>query len=148
MSLLSNIVTSQFTKSERWLKLYRIIHHLFLKEEFIHTVDYNLMVTQMNARITELEVKLLTELTSRDLRFATHFHIAPQAPVGTLPTLPPTILYKNTLAPTKPVVPVTTAMQAADAALMATGPAQAPLADGISPDELRANSTIIADIGF
>lgn len=147
MSLLSNIVTSQFTKSERWLKLYRIIHHLFLKEEFIHTADYQVMVTQMNARITTLEAMLNVELAkvATALVAHTHAYVNVAAPAITGPAVPS---YIPALQPTPIVVPTTAGMQAMDATLMATGPAQAPLADGISPDELRANSTIIADIGF
>lgn len=150
MALPSNFSTSQITKSERWLKLYRTIHHLFLKDEFIHVADYNQMVTEMNTRITELETKLTVELTKLALGLSTHIHMAPQAPAGTLPTTPPTAplpVYSPGLSPTKPVVPVTTGMQTADSALMATGPAVAPLSEGMSAQEISANTTIISDIG-
>jgi hypothetical protein len=154
MSLLSNVVSSQFTKSERWLKLYRTIHHMFLKEEFIHKVDYELMVTQMNARITAVEAaanaSIATTVTAVNAMMASHIHIVPQAPAGALPS-GPAISVPAVVPPPPPsplVKTVTTAMQAADNLLMGTGPATAPLADGISPDEMRATNTIMTDIGI
>lgn len=149
MSLLNNIVSSQFTKSERWLKLYRTIHHLFLKDEFIHKKDYEQMLRDMNTRMQSLETGLMQELTKVQLGLATHFHMVPQAPTGTLPSAPPASPpYTSTFKVTQPIVPVTIGMDAQDAALMGTGPAKAPLADGIAPDQATANSTIIADIGI
>lgn len=144
-----NLITSQVTKSERWTKLYRMIHHLFLKDEFIHIEDYNKMVNEMNARITALETSLQAELKKIQLGLSTHFHIAPQAPSGAIPTQPPSKPpYTSAYKATKAVVPVTVAMQKTDMSLMATGPATAPLADGTSPDQSLANSTIAADIGI
>lgn len=149
MSLPSvNILASQFTKAERWLKLYRTIHHLFLKDEFVHITDYNQMVSEMNARITAVEASNKAELSKIQAGLSSHFHMVPQSPSGTLPSQPPAgVPYTAAPQPSKPVVPVRTAMEMHDAALMSTGPAKAPLADGISPDQLSANSTIISDIG-
>ena len=150
MSLPSaNIIKSQVTKSERWLKLYRTIHHLFLKDEFVHVTDYTKMVAEMNARIAAVEAKSTAELAKVAAGLASHFHLVPQAPSGTLPSAPPAAPpFVATPQPSKPVVIDKTAMEAYDAALMATGPAQAPLADGIAPDQTLANTTIVADIGF
>lgn len=150
MSSLDNIIPSQVTKAERWTKLYRSIHSLFLKDEFIHIKDYNQMVTEMNARITELETKLTAELAKLATGLSAHFHMAPQAPTGTLPTTPPIAplpVYAPAYVPTKPVTPVTIGMEARNAQLLGLGPATAPLAGGISQDELLANTTIKADIG-
>jgi len=145
-----NIVTNQVSTKERWLKLYRKIHNMFLKDEFIHIVDYNKMVTEMNARFAELETKLTAELTKVQVGLATHIHNAPQAPAGTLPTTPPILPlppYQMAYAPTKPIVPVTTAMQQTDLALQATGPGVAPLGDGLSVTAELASTTAISDIG-
>ena len=147
MALNSNFATSKVAPQERWLKLYRKIHNLFLKDEFIHTVDYNQMVTEMNARITELETKLVTELAARDAAYATHFHLAPQAPTGQLPTLPPTVPYVHSLTPTKPVVPVVTAMTQTDAAYQAMGPAFAPIGDGLGVEATLATTTSQSEVG-
>ena len=143
-----NIVASQITKSERWTKLYRVIHHLFLKDEFIHIEDYNKMVNEMNARISALEASLQAELAKIQAGLSTHIHMVPQAISGVLPSQPAAAPpYTSAYQPTKAVVPVTVAMQRTDLKLMATGPAKAPLADGVAPDKALANSTIIADIG-
>lgn len=148
MSLPSaNIIASQFTKSERWLKLYRTLHHLFLKDEFVHITDYNQMVQEMNARIQAVEAKSTAELAKVSAALLTHVHgyASPGGPSMTAPAAP---VFQPTPQPSAPVVPVRTAMEAYDASLMATGPAKAPLADGLAPDQLTANSTIVADIGF
>lgn len=148
MGLNSNFVTSKIAPQERWLKLYRKIHNLFLKQEFIHTADYNQMVSEMNARITQLEAGLQAELTKINVGLATHIHIAPQAPTGSLPTSPPPVTpYIAAYAPTKPVVPVTTAMAAADSALQAMGPAFAPIGDGLGIEATTATTTSQSEVG-
>lgn len=148
MALPSNFSTSQITKSERWLKLYRTIHHLFLKDEFIHIADYNKMVTEMNTRITELEAKLTKELTAIALGLSLHVHSSTAPGQPTSPPIAPVPAYAPGFAPTKPVIPVTTAMQTTDSTLMAIGPAVAPLSEGISAQEIAANTAIITDIGI
>lgn len=153
MSLPSaNIIKSQITKSERWFKLYRTIHHLFLKDEFVHITDYTKMVAEMNARIAAVEATSTAELAKVATGLATHVHPVTtaggptnQAGIAAPAVAPPFIAVP---APSKPVIIDKTAMEAYDAALMSTGPAQAPLADGIAPDQLLANTTIISDIGF
>jgi hypothetical protein len=145
----ANILASQVTKSERWTKLYRMIHHLFLKSEFIHIEDYNQMVKEMNTRIATIESKMNTELAKIQAGLASHIHMVPQAIAGTLPSLPPSAPpYTATPQPTNPVVPVTIAMERTDAMYMSMGPALAPLASGVAPDQLTANQTIISDIGI
>lgn len=142
------IISSRFATQERWLKLYRKIHNLFMKDEFIHVVDYNQMVTEMNARITLLETALQVELAKIQVGLAAHIHNAPQAPGGILPTTPPAAPpYTTGYSPTKPVVPVTVAMKAFDAALQATGPAMAPIPATISADDAQAAIQARTDIG-
>lgn len=154
MSSLDNIIPSQVTKAERWTKLYRSIHSLFLKDEFVHIDDYKQMVTEMNARIAMVEANANASITAAvaalQAAIIGHFHVAPQAPAGALPTglgtitVPPVV---TPPVPTKQVTPVTIAMEARNAQLLGLGPATAPLAGGVAQDELLANTTIKTDIG-
>jgi hypothetical protein len=146
----ASIITSQITKDQRWDKLYRIIHHLFLRKEFVHIDDYNLMIQQLNARITAVEaaanasIASLTAFTNANIIAHTHTITAPgsQSAPG-LPILP---IVLPPPPPTPIPMPVTTAMIAKDNLLMAAGPALAPLSGGVSPDQLRADLDINADI--
>jgi hypothetical protein len=143
-----NIVASLFTLDERWTKLYRTIHHLFLRKEFIHIQDYNFMVQEMNNRISVIETKLNTELQKIALGMMTHVHPSPPAPVNPVITGPVAAApYTPGFSPTPLVKPQTTFMEQADAVLQSLGPAQAPLADGIAPDQLQANTKIRSTIG-
>lgn len=143
-----NVLASQVTKSERWTKLYRVIHHLFLKDEIVHVDDYKKMLSELNKRIDQLNKKLDANLTNLKVQFDTHNHIAPQAPSGAIPTQPPLVKLTVDKTPIAPVVYVDAALKAQDAKQMATGPAKAPLANGSSPDQILANSTIASDIGI
>lgn len=147
---LANIVTSQITKDQRWDKLYRIIHHLFLRKEFVHIKDYNLMIEQLNTRISMVEananasIAALTLSTNLAIIGHTHTITAPGNPSG--PGLP---IVPATVTPPPPSIiptPTTAAMVLEDAKLMAFGPALAPLSGGIHPDQLRADSSISSDI--
>lgn len=145
-----DIISSQITKSERWTKLYRTIHHLFLKDEFVHIEDYNKMVQEMNARILQVETNanasISAAVTAIQTAIVGHTHgtgVGPSGP-GIIPA-PPLV---TPPAPAPSVVPVTIAMQRTDAKYMSIGPAKAPLSSGIQPDQLMANSQIISDIGI
>jgi hypothetical protein len=142
-----NMLSSQITKSERWSKLYRIIHHLFLRNEIVHVEDYKTMLSELNKRIDQLNKKLDLNIANVKTLFDSHIHMAPQAPSGTLPTQKPLVPITVDKTPVAPVVYVDTALRAQDARQMATGPATAPLAEGVAPDQALANSTIVADIG-
>jgi hypothetical protein len=149
-----SIISSQITKSERWTKLYRTIHHLFLKDEFVHIEDYNKMVKEMNARILQVETNanasISAAVTAIQATVIGHNHIAPQAPAGALPTGPGIIVTPPIVTPPAPaptVIPVTIAMQRTDAQYMSMGPAKAPLSSGSQPDQLMANTQIVSDIG-
>ena len=151
----ANLLPSQITKSQRWDKLYRIIHHLFLKHEFVHIDDYNKMVKEMNARIQMVEANanasIAAAVAALQATIIGHFHPAPQAPAGIIPTGPGVIVAPAIVTPPPPsveVVPVTIAMEREDAKLMAKGPALAPLAGGVHPDQSLAEITIRSDIGF
>lgn len=143
-----NILASQVTKSERWTKLYRIIHHLFLKNEIVHVDDYKTMLGELNKRIDQLNKKLDSNLTNMKAQFDSHTHVAPQAPSGAIPTQPPVVPLTVDQTPIAPVTYVDAALKAQDARQMATGPATAPLADGVSPEQTLANSTVVSDIGI
>jgi hypothetical protein len=142
------IVTSRTATQERWLKLYRKIHNLFMKDELIHVDDYKKMIEDLNRRISELEQTVQKELTSIQAGLSSHIHIAPQAPGGALPTQPPSAPpYTSAFKPTKPIVPVNAAMQKYDALLQKTGPATAPIPAAASADDARTAAQLRADIG-
>lgn len=150
MLLLNEVTSSQITKAERWVKLYRTIHHLFLREEFIHKNDYAQMMTEMNARITAIEALMTSELSKVAAALVSHTHPVvtnggPTTQAGIAGPSP--AVFTPAPQPTKPPVPATIHMEAADAFLVGLGPAQAPLSDGMSADKLRANTTILTDIG-
>lgn len=147
MPLLDDFAASQYTKGERWRKLYRVIHHLFLKDEFIHIDDYKKMVNDMNNRIKDLEQKVNTELRNIQSGLSSHFHQAPQAPSGILPTKPPEAPpYTATTISTNEVIVDNSKMLKKDNELMLQGPAKAPLADRSGAQEQLANATIQSDI--
>lgn len=152
-----DIASSQVTKAERWSKLYRTIHHLFLRSEFVHIEDYNKMVSEMNARVTAVEANAQAALNSAVSAIVTmmsaHSHTVVTAGgpsnqagsttsvISAAPQLPPT--------PKAPeVIPVTIAMERTDAMYQAQGPAVAPLADGTHPDQLTSSIAIKSDIGL
>jgi len=142
------IISSRSATQERWLKLYRKIHNLFMKDEFIHVEDYRKMITDLNKRISELEQTVQKELTSIQAGLSSHFHIAPQAPAGAIPTQPPAAPpYTSTFKPTQPIVTVNAAMQKYDALLQKTGPATAPIPAATSADDAKAAAQLRADIG-
>jgi len=149
VSLSPNIAGSKITIAQRWQKLYRTIYHTFLKSDFTHKDDYAQDLAQLNARVTELETKITTELTKIQIGLSTHIHTAPQAPAGALPTTPPPAPpYTSGFSPTKPVIHKDTFLEQKDALLQATGPALAPLGDGISPEAQIASLQSKQDIGL
>lgn len=151
---LPNLLASNITISERWMKLYRTIHTLFLKYEFIHIEDYTQMVNEMNARITTVEANanssIAAAVTALQAAIVGHNHIAPQAPSGAIPTGPGIITAPPIVTPPPPatlVVPVRVGMERADATLQAQGPALAPLSPVYSAAQALANTKIKLDIG-
>lgn len=169
-----NIVTSKISPAERWLKLYRKIHNLFLSKEFVHIIDYNQMVTEMNLRITTIEQTYNAALAAQAEQIqaltahaSTHTHPVSTnvtasgsngaGPVNSTGTGTGTAAPASSPAPavaapvgsfTPPVIPVVTAMQATDAAWMASGPAIAPLGDGFSKEAITATYTALSDVGL
>ena len=153
--MLPEIITSQITKAERWLKLYRVIHHLFLRQEFPHIQDYNRAIDEINAKIATLEANINQSIQNAvqqiSIAVQGHTHIVPQTPAGVTTSSPGMLTAPPIFSPvpsTPKVIPLTVFMELADSALMGTGPAVAPLASGVAPDQVVANSTIVADIGF
>lgn len=154
--MLRNLVASEITKSERWLKLYRVIHNLFLKDEFIHIQDYKKMIFDMNLRITQVEANASAALSaavsglSGMVTAHTHMVATAGGPTNQAGSTTATIATPPVLSPA-PKVPevqiVDIGMKQMDAMLMATGPAMAPLADGFSSDQISANRVILTDIG-
>ena len=151
----ANYVTSQVAPQERWLKLYRKIHNLYLKDEFIHKQDYLLALKQLNTRIAAIEASMNSAVATLQANIAAsisgHTHPSPQAPAGLLVTGPGTLLLSLPAPPasaTPTVEHLTTFMDQTDLALQATGPAQAPLGDGTSVAALQATSTATSQVGL
>jgi len=160
-----NFITNKLAVKERWLKLYRKIHNLFLVKEFVHVDDYKLMLEQLNTRITAVETNMAagdaavtaalnSSTTSIYTAISGHIHIAPQAPSGAIPTSPPTPPpvappIPPAPAPTTPIIKYTdVALQTYDAALKGMGPAIAPIGDGLSTETAVANVTAKSDVGI
>lgn len=154
VSLSPNLVNNQLSIAQRWLKLYRTIFNAFLKIDFVHIRDFKLFESQMNARIATLEANLAAAVATTNINISTsilgHTHLAPQAPAGALPTGPglPVAPLTPVPVPTTPAVNIKdTFAQQQDAIQQATGPALAPLGDGLSPEAQTANITVLSDIG-
>lgn len=154
MTLSPDIVTSKISTATRWLKLFRTLYHLFLRNTFIHVADYLVDLQALNARITAVEASVNSSIVAvkADVTTSilTHTHIAPQAPAGDIPTGPgiPTTPPTPAIPSAAPlVVHVEAALNALDATLQGTGPSAAPLGQGISLEAQKARIGIRQDIG-
>ena len=128
----ADIGTSKIAPKQRHIQLYKDLHNMFLRTDFVNLQDFNVFVQEMNARFTELETKITKELTTLQAGLASHTHIAPQAPAGAIPTAPPTTPpYTSAFAATKPVTGKLANVNSRDSALQALGPAVAPLGSSI-----------------
>ena len=141
MSLSANIISSKIAVSERWFKLYRRIHNLFLAKEFVHVDDYKTMFKGLNERIDKLNQKLDSNLNTISTTFASHIHNAPQAPGGVIPTAPPAAPMTPDLSPVLPVIYTNVKMMAEDNMWRGLGPAMAPLGSGTSLEATSASLT-------
>jgi hypothetical protein len=128
VSNLVNIATSQAATAERYLKLYRELHNLYLKDDFVNFQDFGLALSELNLRIDTLEQQLISQLKSIEIGLSNHVHIVPQAPAGALPSNPPLVPpYISALAATKPVPQGRSFADNRNLILQATGPAITPL---------------------
>jgi hypothetical protein len=132
LTLSPDIATNEVATATRWQKLYRTIFNLFLKRDFVHKQDYLTDIAALNANIKLLETAINT-----------HVHPSPQAPAGTLVTLPqvsPIVI--------PPVQHVDAVLEQQNATQLATGPSVAPLGQGISPEVQKARIEVREDIGL
>lgn len=144
----ANIATSKLAMSERWLKLYRKIHNLFIKDELVHVGDLQVMLQDINAKIAMLNTKLDANLTNLKAQLDSHTHIAPQAPTGTLPTTPPVVPTIVDLTPITPTPYTNAIMVQTDEMYRLMPTAIAPMADGASVESVAASSEAISNIGL
>ena len=156
-----NLASSK-SKSERWIKLYRKIHNLFIREELAHTKDVDLAVKQLDARITQVEANLNaaiaavnTSLTSAINVIQAHTHSVttvggPTAQAGNAAISPATIPAPQPpkASAVKPVQYETKFMEAADMKLFLQGPASAPFMPRSTLEDTKASITAISDIGI
>lgn len=142
------VTSSSQAPAQRWRKLYRKIHDLFLQDEFVHIDDYKLMVRQMNDRISIIETKINTELQKIAQGVSAHTHPSPPAPVNPVVTAPPAVPpYTPGFEPTKEVQLTDKAMKAENRKLQAEGPALSPLGGGQSKESLLASREAASNVG-
>jgi hypothetical protein len=122
-----DLVTSQVAPQERWLKLYRKIHDLYLKDDFANLRDFETAIKEINARISELEAKMIIELNKIQAAIATHVHTVPQTPAGATVSAPAGAFYTAGYTNTKIVNTRTIFADQRNTVLQATGPGVAPI---------------------
>jgi len=105
------------------------------------------LTTNVQAQLSTLSAQLLAH---------THGYVSPGGPAVTEPPAGLTGLSSFSVPKITPPAAVTTgsvqytdaALKTRDSSLLATGPATAPLAEGLSAEEQQANVQIRTDIGF
>ena len=146
------------SKSERWRKLYRKIHNLFIKDELTHVKDVTLAVKMLDARITQLEanmnqavVQLNSSMTAMASMLQQHGHPV-TTPVGPGAATPMPAPIPQPKPPTPSATTVvqykTNFMDAEDTKWFMEGPAAAPFMPRSTIEDVKASSTIIGDIGI
>jgi len=129
----ANIVGSEITVAERWLKLYRKIHDLFLKDDFTNRNDHEAAVKQINLRIDTLETGINATLSQINLALnliqihgIAHLHLGNLgAPTG--PPLPPLVIAPASFVPTPPAITTKTFATTRNTVLQATGEPVVPI---------------------
>ena len=150
-----NLVSSTRAVAERFRKLYRILYYSFLKDDFVHQKDFNLYAKQMNARIKTLEANMAAgDAAVAAGAAATSAALGVKVALPHTSTVPgsPTVPNPAQLIPTPPappapgpttpeVIPDIAFLEQRGTALLAEGPAVAPLGDGLSIAANKASIT-------
>jgi hypothetical protein len=137
------IVGSKTATQERWFKLYRKIHNIFIKDELVHVDDFKAEIKNLHKRIDQLNQKLDTNMTNLAAILNSHIHTAPLGP-----TSPPTSGVFSPDSMPIPTVPFTDPnMQAYEKALQSLGPGMAPISTTASTDDAAAALQARSDIG-
>lgn len=134
----ANAAGSKVTIAERWIKLYRKIHNLFLKKDFTNRQDFEFTVKQLNLRIDSLEQQLNTAINALNTKFSVfethynaHTHVSPPAPVNpvvTAPTVPSLVPAPPATSPVTQQARTTTQfVEQRDTILQSTGEAVVPV---------------------
>lgn len=87
----ANMAGTNVTVAERWLKMYRKIHNLFLRHDFTNRNDFEFTLEQINLRITQLETnvtKAVTEFNARISALDRHALIHTHATAALGPPVP------------------------------------------------------------
>lgn len=144
------IASLRTATQERWLKLYRKIHNMFIKDELVHIDDFKTEINNIHKRIDQLNAKLDSNLANIAASHNSHTHQwtggNAGGPVGgiTAPTPAPFNPDPTAIVRT-PFVDKN--MQAYDRALQSTGPAMAPISTTASTDDAKAAIQARSDIG-
>ena len=149
---LSGIAVS-FSVKERFFKLYRKLHNLFIAKELTHVGDVKLAVKTLHMRIDALQAMVNSNMSMMSGQMGSvvtmvgsHTHIVATAggpaaqtgsasPSGVAMSLKPPEVSASAETPY-----ATTMMETYDNALRGLGPAMAPMAIGADPSTLIANT--------
>lgn len=129
-----NIAGSQVTVAERWLKMYRTIHHLFLQTDFTNRDDFDFTLDQINLRMDAMEdsidamaTQLATALEVITIWGMAHVHPT-AAPGPPSPTVLPLIIEDPEYVTTPEAQSTFENVDARDEELQATGEPVVPAA--------------------
>lgn len=153
------MATSQKSKAERWKKMYRKLHNLFLVEDIVNVRDFQRIMDEFNTQIKAMEKALNQAISTNQASIASlaswaaaHIHIVPQSPGGANPSAPPSApAPQPSPAVASAYVDVIYAdpeLQARNAELFAEGPGSAPISTGASPQAAAATAESITDVGI
>lgn len=153
LPLSSNEVSSQQAVGERWQKLYRRIHNLYIFQELVHIKDFLREIKHIHKRIDDLNIKVDSNVETLTQAHNNHMHIvntagSPTAQTGTAsPTPAKSFADKSPIAFT-PFED--TEMQAEDRFWFNQGLAKVPFADSTGVDGTKASAgiaTLLAEEG-
>ena len=131
---------------ERFSKLYRKLHHLFIVEELTHIDDFKREIDQLHKRIDQLNAKVDANNQKMAQAMASHIHMVPQAITGKLPSEPTLTLLVPDSSPVVRIPYSNVEMTTENFKQLAKGPALAPLAAGLDKTTIIANANSVGKI--
>jgi hypothetical protein len=144
------IISSRSATQERWYKLYRKIHNIFIKDELVHIDDFKTEISNIHKRIDQLNAKLDSNLANVAASHNSHTHQwaggNAGGPVGGV-TVPTPVAFTPDASPIVKTPFVDKNMQAYERALQSTGPGMAPIVATASTDDAAAAAQARSDIG-
>ena len=127
----SNLATSKIAPVERFLKLYRKLHDLFLQSDFTNRKDHETAVKQINIRIDTLERNInstLSQITASLSNILIHANTHIHPGLGLSPGVPPLVITPSViLVPSPPAITTKSFALARNNLLQATGEPVVPI---------------------